>query len=145
MVSQIDYWARFAGHPVERQVRNLEVRGSNPLCSTITRAYEPCISSGTYLRFKQKYRPGPKDLGGIFVCAIQGMSVGFPNCSIPKKTMQLYLNPVLHTYFNRIQVPICLKYHIIQTTRVIRCTDRDNCIILHYTGIVSITAHRMKC
>ncbi len=26
--------ARFADHSVERQVRNLEVRGSNPLCST---------------------------------------------------------------------------------------------------------------
>ena len=37
----------------ERRVRNAEVEGSIPFESTITRKYEPCISSGMYLQLKQ--------------------------------------------------------------------------------------------
>ena len=38
----------------ERTVRIRKVVGSNPFRSTITRKYEPCISSGMYLRSKRQ-------------------------------------------------------------------------------------------
>ncbi len=47
-------WGRFTVNPGERLNGIQEVSGSIPLISTITRKYEPCISSGMYLRLKQK-------------------------------------------------------------------------------------------